>query len=232
MVDPTITTAWDESADDLERERYNSNTVIALDGSLVTIGGRGIVTGGGDEPVLNAERLQPPEVFTSTTNIWKLMAPQGIGREYHSLAGLLPDGRIFSVGGEDEYAGAFGNPNHTIEIYSPPYLFQGRRPSIVSISPVQSAYDYNNPITVTYTLPADRTFARAALIRSASVTHAFDSSQRYVVLRATTTPTSTSVTLQLPPDANVAPAGYYMLTVIDSAGVPSVAKFLKLGTAP
>ena len=45
-------------------------------------------------------------------------------RTYHSIALLLPDGRVLSAGGD--FGGA------SAEIYSPPYLFNGTRPTISS----------------------------------------------------------------------------------------------------
>ena len=43
------------------------------------------------------------------------------------------------------------------------------------------------------------------------------------------TPTATGVTLTAPPNGNIAPPGYYMLFVVDTTGVPSVAAFVKVG---
>jgi len=43
---------------------------------------------------------------------------------YHSTALLLPDGRVLSAGQDDGSLATYG------EIFSPPYLFKGPRPTI------------------------------------------------------------------------------------------------------
>ena len=66
----------------------------------------------------------------------------------------------------------------------------------------------------------------------AAVTHANDMSQRHVPLAATVQSAGT-LTVSAPAVPELAPPTYYMLFVLNDAGVPSVAKFirLKLGRA-
>ena len=66
------------------------------------------------------------------------------------------------------------------------------------------------------------------LIRPGAPTHAFDMEQRLVVMSFTKG--SGTLTVTAPPNGNVAPPGYYMVFLVNSSGVPSVAKFTKLGT--
>ena len=72
------------------------------------------------------------------------------------------------------------------------------------------------------------------LVRPGSVTHAFDMDQRLIGLCGPSPqpPCSGSGTLNLtsPPGGGVAPPGYYMLFLLDSAGVPSKAQFIQLTT--
>jgi len=58
------------------------------------------------------------------------------------------------------------------------------------------------------------------------VTHSFDQNQRFLNLGFQ--PGDGSLTVQAPADANLAPPGYYMLFLVNSAGVPSVAAFVRL----
>ena len=68
-------------------------------------------------PVFQAELWDP------ATNRWTQLASQTVYRGYHSTALLLPDGRVLSAGGRHE---------RTAEVFSPPYLFKGARPTISS----------------------------------------------------------------------------------------------------
>jgi hypothetical protein len=54
-----------------------------------------------------------------------------------------------------------------------------------------------------------------------------DFDQRFINLSFTASSKTLNVTM--PVNANTAPPGYYMLFVFNSAGVPSVAKIIKLG---
>ena len=62
--------------------------------------------------------------------------------------------------------------------------------------------------------------AKVSLIRSPSVTHAFDMNQRFQFLNFTAG--AGKVTVQAPANANLAPPGDYMLFLVNTNGVPSV----------
>ena len=64
------------------------------------------------------------------------------------------------------------------------------------------------------------------LVRPGVPTHAFDMDQRLVGLTYSAARGVLNVTA--PPNGNIAPPGYYMLFVLNSAGVPSVATFVQL----
>ena len=68
------------------------------------------------------------------------------------------------------------------------------------------------------------------MMRLGSVTHAFDMDQRMVGLNFTVQ--GTTLTLTSPPNGNIAPPGYYLLFILNSSGVPSVAKFVQISTDP
>src|SRR5207245_9524134 len=72
------------------------------------------------------------EMWSPASETWTTMAAMQVGRVYHATAILLPDGRVLSAG-----SGRFGGTGPgadqlSAEIYSPPYLFNGARPSITS----------------------------------------------------------------------------------------------------
>jgi hypothetical protein len=65
------------------------------------------------------------------------------------------------------------------------------------------------------------------LIAPGATTHANDMHQRAIRLRSTGKGTSLSVTL--PAQAGLVPPGYYMLFAVNGKGVPSVARFVRVG---
>jgi hypothetical protein len=164
------------------------------------------------DPVYEASMFDPvTETFTPG------MATDPVPRTYHSSAFLLPDGRVMAVG-DNPGNGTF---DMRISVYSPPYLFRGGRPQILSVAGRQWAYGSTNQITV------DGPVTRAALIRPAAVTHSSDPNQRYVELPMTVT--GNSVGLNLTSNPNLAPPGWYMLFVVGANGVPSVAEWVRVG---
>ena len=67
------------------------------------------------------------------------------------------------------------------------------------------------------------------LIRQSSTTHQINSDQRCIGLLFHGTAHDRLVAA-MPPNGGVAPPGYYMLFLVSSSGVPSVAHWLRLGS--
>jgi hypothetical protein len=63
-------------------------------------------------------------------------------------------------------------------------------------------------------------------MKAGSNTHSFDMDQRYVGLSFTKASGSLNVTG--PPNSNIAPPGYYMLFIVNSAGTPSLASWVQV----
>src|SRR4029077_8155763 len=144
------------------------------------------------------------EMWSPTTQAFTTMASAVTPRAYHSTALLLPDGRVM-VGGGGEYHGT--SPDQlNAEIYSPPYLFKGARPTVTS---APSTLTYGSQFTVQ--TPDAANISSVALLRPGSVTHAFNENQRYVPLTFNAGTGSLNVTA--PANANLAPPGYYMLFI-------------------
>src|SRR5262249_61810910 len=104
--------------------------------------------------------------------------------------------------------------------------WRGRRPPISGVS--SPSIGYGNTFQI-FT-PDAESIGSVVLIRPGAPTHAFDMDQRMVKMSFTSG--SGMLTATAPPNGNVAPPGYYMLFVLNSAGVPSVATFVQLSTAP
>src|SRR5438445_11907906 len=116
-----------------------------------------------------------------------------------------------------------------MEIYSPAYLFNpdGSLATPPSITSVTSKIGYGSAFQVQ--TPDAANVSTVVLMRNGSSTHAFDMDQRYVGLSFTAGSGVLNVTG--PPNSNIAPPGYYMLFILNSAGVPSVATMVQVSLA-
>jgi hypothetical protein len=162
--------------------------------------------------------VHPAEIWSPSSGAWTTLASNTINRGYHTTAILLPDARVLLTGSGD---GAGAKSELNAEIFTPPYLFNGPRPTITS-SPSRLAYGNSYRIGT----PDASNITRVALIRLGSTTHAFDMNQRYVKL--TFTADATGLTVAAPTTRPRAPQGHYMLFIVNGNGVPSVGKILQL----
>ena len=197
--------------------RSHLNVSILPDDSLLAVGGGGGLGNGSlyVDPVFTAERYSP------ATGSWSSAGAQVDERTYHSTALLLPDGRVLSAG--DDRSSHSDPSMRRGELYSPPYLASGARPTIDSA-----------PVAVRYGVPfgvrAGGAVDHAVLIHPSAVTHADDMSQRSIRL-AMTDAGGGALTLTSPSDPSAAPPGYYMLFLVDAQGRPSVAHWIRLDPA-
>src|SRR5207244_783744 len=78
------------------------------------------------------------------------------------------------------------------------------------------------------TLAASLSITRVTLVRMRSNTHSTNFGQRFLELPFTQATGDPNVNIQINESPNTLPIGHYMLFAIDSAGVPSVAKIVKV----
>lgn len=210
--------------------RRHPNSTVLPDGKvLVTGGNKGNSFNNScpENSVKEAEMWDPEYPAT-----WKLLAAATERRIYHSSAVLLPDGRIFTGGTTRNYTpngvdgtDANGNPcpgltqdNFTIEIFSPPYLFnsdgtEATRP-IINNAPAQASYGG----TMNFTVTGAGEGSRVTLVRLPSVTHSFNQNQGFVKLQPTITPilgqpNKFSYSVPITANRNELVPGHYMLFV-------------------
>ncbi|MBD2329576.1 RICIN domain-containing protein [Alkalinema sp. FACHB-956] len=193
--------------------RAYGNGVVLPDGKVLMVGGLNNGKAFSDNGAILAA-----EMFNPSTNSWSTMASMATPRTYHSVALLLPDGRVLAGGGG--LCGSCSVNHADAEIYSPPYLFNGSRPTITS-APAAVGYSQN------FTVQASSDVTEFTLVRSSSVTHSINTDQRFK--RVSFTGSGGNYTLNLNSNANVTPPGYYMLFALNSRGVPSVSKIIRVG---
>ncbi|MCY7395439.1 MAG: DUF1929 domain-containing protein [Nocardioides sp.] len=207
VLDTSQATPRWRSTGSLTYARVLSNTVVLPDGQVLIIGG--------GQAFKYTNPVKVPELWNPSTGIWSPMAPHQASRMYHATALLLPDGRVLCAGQDNGPLARFA------EIFSPPYLFRGARPTIV-----------DPPASVTrggqlrFTSAEAVSVAKVVLIRSGSNTHEINTDQRSVPLVFAVS--GTTVTADVPSSGNTLPPGYYMLFAVNSLGVPSTAPWVRV----
>jgi Galactose oxidase-like, Early set domain len=203
---------------DISQRRYWSDLTVLPNGKVLLTGGSAV-----SNQLIDV--AYAPEIWDPATGQWTLGAKAAKARLYHSTALLLPDGTVLTAGG-----GAVGPVNNmNAEIYYPPYLYDASgqpaaRPSLVT-APESVKLHLNQPFAVTVGSAAP--ISRVTLLRTGATTHQFDSGQRFMELGFTQA--GQTLTIRLPTiNPNVVVPGYYMLFVLDQAGVPSVAKIIRV----
>lgn len=212
--------AW-SSVPDMSQARRHANAIILPDDRILVIGG--------SQSSLYQMPVYFAEVYDPSTNAWTLLPSMRLYRMYHSVAILLPDGRVWVSG--TTYPEPASNYQRNIEVYSPGYLFEGTRPQIVN-APDNISYGTK------FSIETDMPIAAIRLIRLGVTTHAIDMDQRSVGLTFQAGPPNGVFPwdVNAPGDADIAPPGWYMLFVLratseSSSGmtaIPSVARILKL----
>ena len=194
--------------------RRQFNATLLPDGRVLATGGTGVT--GFTDP---AGAVHAAEVWDPASGDWTTWASNRVTRVYHSTTLLLHDGRMLHSGSGD----AGGIPRElSAEIFSPPYLFRGARPSITS---APDSVGYGQQFFVA--TPDAGQVVRATLVRLASVTHAFDQNQRFLELPLARV--AGGLDLAAPANGNLAPPGHYLLFILNSAGIPSLARTIQLG---
>jgi hypothetical protein len=185
--------------------------------------GKVLATGGSTNDEDTATASFNADLYDPVGSKFSSAGANAFPRLYHSGSLLLPDATVALLGGNPTR----GSYESHIEIYSPAYLFNAdgsaaTRPAITGIGPGPFAYGSTFQVQT----PDAADITSVVLVRPGAPTHAFDMDQRLVGLSYSAGPGVLDVTA--PPNGNIAPPGYYMLFLLNSAGVPSTAAFVQL----
>jgi hypothetical protein len=209
------------------RSRVNVNTVLLPDGNLLVLGGL-------QSSPQTCYRYNPSTPISPWAEMDELNAP----RHYHSCALLLPNGKVMAAGGAAA-GGCTVSVENTIEVFSPPYLFNpdgslAARPEIISIDGVEPTpkvaptVHHGSTFVIKTKEPCE--IAKVVLMRPTACTHNTDTEQR--AIQCTFAKTGASAISAVAPDGihphAMAPRGYYMLFILNAKGVPSEGKFIHL----
>jgi len=197
---------------------------VEMEATLLPNGKVLVSSGSGEDENASTASLQA-ELYDPASNSFSSAGANALPRLYHNVQLLLPDGTVFLAGGNPQQ-GVY--ENHT-EIYKPAYLFNSdgsaaTRPAITS---APASINYGSTFTVN---TSNTDIASVVLMRPGSVTHSFDMDQRFVGLSFTLE--NGGLSASLPKNSNLTPPGYYMLFLVNKAGVPSIAKFVQVTGAP
>ncbi len=207
---------WTFGANNMAQPRRQNNATILADGTVLITGGTSLKNNDPAGSVTTAEIFDPV-----TQQVTQVAAASNIYRGYHSTAILLPDGSVLVAGGDHDHnnQGPFVQ-NYNAEIYQPPYMHNGSRPTISS---APDAVSYGETFFVG--TPDSSNIARALIVVPGAATHAQNWSQR--ANRLDVTQVVGGVEITLTSNSNEAPPGDYMLFLIDNNGIPSVAEFIR-----
>jgi plastocyanin len=163
----------------------------------------------------------PCEIFDPRTPgaVWEEGPHMTYTRTYHSSFLLLADGSVLAGGAPpDADPPAIYTPH---ERFFPGY-FDVLRPTMTN---APATINYGATFNVDTPNPGD--ISEVVLLRPGAVTHGYNQSQRGIecVINGVG---AGSITVESPPNANLAPPGWYLLFILNGVRVPSVGRWIRL----
>jgi len=201
--------------------RSFSNSVVLPNGEVIVFGGQSYPI-----PFDDLETVLAPELWNPVTKTFTTLVAMHVPRNYHGVALLMPDGRVFVGGGGLCETCITGNNHTDAQIFTPPYLLNADGSD--AIRPMITQAPINAGHGTTIMVGTDSPVSQFALVRLSSVTHSVNNDQRRIPLTFTIADAN-AYSLSIPSDRGIVLPGYYMLFGINSSGVPSVAKIIKIG---
>jgi hypothetical protein len=178
--------------------------------SLMLPTGNILVMGGFKEETTDATPVNAwgqvalTDLYDPIADSWRRLGNLDLAREYHATPILVPDGRVFIVGGE-------GKPGEEparseVEAFSPPYLFRGPRPVMKDLSRTK----LRRGETVTFTIENTAAPTRVVMIGTIASTH-FQDSGNGRFLDLSFTQVGNTIRAAVPVDPNRSVFGFYTL---------------------
>jgi len=186
--------------------------------------GEVMVVGGNTSGIKFSDQgsILPVEIWNPETKKWREGADSNVPRNYHSIALLMPDGRVLSAGGglcncvADHEDG---------QLYSPGYLFNSdgslaSRPKLFSATKkVKNGQKF--------VVQSGTNIKKFSLIKMSSTTHAVNTDLRYLAPRFISLG-SGKYTLTAHANKNILTPGYWMLFAVNQNNVPSIAEIIQV----
>jgi hypothetical protein len=195
-----------------EPTRYPITVLLPTDQVLVT-GGSRYYRG------MHGSDNRDARIYTVATNSFSRAADSITGRDYHSGGILLPNGSVLTLGGNPLFGNSLDTEpqtfNQEIDVYFPPYMFQGTRPAILSAPKVMNLrHSYLIKVSQASSIQYLR------LMRPDNPTHVTDVNERSIAVSFTRAGPG-ELRITLPASPNLAPPSYYMLFAVSRKGLPS-----------
>ena len=199
--------------------RTYQNAVVLPNGQVVIVGGQ---TWG--LPFNDNYAVLVPELWDPRTETFSTMPAMAVPRVYHSVALLLPDGRVLSAGG-GLCGGGCGANHPDYQVLTPPYLLKPDGTPAVRpvITQAPGAAAYGQRITVT----TSGQVASFALVRLSSNTHTVNNDQRRLSLVSRPAGADRHE-IDMPTNPGWALPGDWMLFAMNADGTPSMARTLRI----
>jgi hypothetical protein len=199
--------------------RYPITALLPNDEVLVT-GGSRYYRG------MHGSDNRDTRIYDVATDSFSWAADSITGRDYHSGGILLPNGSVITLGGNPLYGNKQDTEgqtfNHEIDVYYPPYFFQGTRPRILAAPKVM---DLRHSYLIKVSQASSIEYLR--LMRPDNPTHVTDVNQRSIAVSFTQAGNS-ELRITLPSNENLVPPSYYMLFAVNHKGLPSTGYWVRV----
>jgi hypothetical protein len=210
---------WVRGPDLAQPTRYPITVLLPNDDVLVT-GGSRYYRG------MHGSDNRDTRIYHVATNSFSPAADSITGRDYHSGGILLPNGSVLTLGGNP----LFGNKqdttpetfNQEIDVYYPPYMFQGIRPRIEEAPTVMEP---GHRYVIRVSQPSKIKYLR--LMRPDNPTHVTDVNARSIAVPFQRVG-GDDLDVTIPSNTNLIPPSYYMLFAVSRSGVPSTAAWVRV----